>query len=426
VPWTAVSGAISSDYLPGVLNVTTDFRRKVISSACFDFSNIITITAHSPVLNNTVSLLSLGSDTTLCNGENPNRLIGSVPTGGINSFAYLWLSSNDNATWNQIPLATARDYDPISLSAPTYFKRQVTSGACVVVSSSTVNVNVLPLITNNTITGDASVCKNLIPAPVTGAVLSGGAGSGSYTYSWQQSTDGGVSWKAASDVNNNADYQPPALSIPVKYRRFVTSGLKNTCKSTSNVYDISIDPLPVSQIDAGKDDQLFSIRKKYQLKAAAPVTGESGTWTPLNNSVSLSDPKSNSAVAENLSFGTNTFIWTVERTPCKLSDTVNIVVKNDLFPQGFSPNGDSYNNEFIIEGLDPELNYVDLKIINGAGTEVYKISNRSGLTSLSWDGKNQKGIELPEGTYYYMLKLTSRDGKGSDITKSGFIILKRY
>jgi gliding motility-associated-like protein len=105
---------------------------------------------------------------------------------------------------------------------------------------------------------------------------------------------------------------------------------------------------------------------------------------------------------------------------------VNIIVKNDLFPQGFSPNGDSYNNEFIIEGLDPELNFVDLKIVNGAGTEVYKTSNRNGQTSLSWDGKNQKGIELPEGTYYYLLSLTSRDGKVKNITKSGFIVLKRY
>jgi gliding motility-associated-like protein len=285
---------------------------------------------------------------------------------------------------------------------------------------------VLPLISNNIITGDASVCKNLAPGLVKGAELSGGAGSGSYTFLWQKSADGGLTWTAATAVNNAADYQPPALSIPAKYRRFVTSGLKNTCQSTSNVYDISIDSLPVSQIYAGQDDQVFSIRKRYQLKAATPVSGETGTWTYPDSHITIGSPNSNTALAENLSFGTNTFIWTVERTPCKLSDTVNIIVKNDLFPQGFSPNGDSYNNEFIIEGLDPELNFVDLKIVNGAGTEVYKTSNRNGQTSLSWDGKNQKGIELPEGTYYYLLSLTSRDGKVKNITKSGFIVLKRY
>jgi hypothetical protein len=123
VPWTTVNGATNADYLPGVLDVTTDFRRKVISSACFSFSNILTITAHSPVLNNNVSLISLGSDTTLCNGGNPARLSGSVPTGGINTYAYLWLSSTDNSTWNQIPAATLRDYDPPTLTVPTYYKR---------------------------------------------------------------------------------------------------------------------------------------------------------------------------------------------------------------------------------------------------------------------------------------------------------------
>jgi gliding motility-associated-like protein len=111
---------------------------------------------------------------------------------------------------------------------------------------------------------------------------------------------------------------------------------------------------------------------------------------------------------------------------CKLSDTVNIDVKKDLFPQGFSPNGDPYNNTFVIEGLDQDIHYVDLRIVNGAGTEVYKISNRNGQTSLSWDGKNERGLDLPEGTYYYMLNLTLKTTNASVFKKSGFIILKRY
>ena len=426
IPWTAVSGVVSAGYVPGILNETTDFRRKVISSACFSYSNTITIIAHNPILNNNVSLISAGADTTLCNGGTPARLVGSLPSGGINSYAYLWLSSTDNTTWNQVPTATLRDYNPPSLTVPTYYKRQVISGACLVVSTTTVNVNILPLITNNTISGTASVCKNLKPTIITGGALSGGGGTGSYTYLWQESINGGATWNPASLVNNASDYQPPALSVPTKYRRYVTSGLKNTCQSTSNIFDISIDPLPLSEINAGNDDVIFSILKSYQLKAVSPLTGEYGTWAPVNSGISIDDTTRNNASASNLSVGANTFVWTVHRGSCKLSDTVSIVVQKDLFPQGFSPNGDTYNNEFIIEGLDSDIHYVDLRIVNGAGTEVYKTSNRNGQTSISWDGKNTKGDEMPEGTYYYMLNLISRKTNASVFKKSGFIVLKRY
>jgi gliding motility-associated-like protein len=426
LPWTPVVGVTTAAYSPGALNVTTDFRRTVVSSACSSVSNIITITAHSAILNNSISILSAGTDTTLCNGGNPSKLTGTVTTGGINSYAYLWLSSTDNATWTQIPTAgTLRDYDPPALSVTTYYKRQVISGACLVVSASTVNVNVLPLINNNTISGTLTVCKNLVPKVITGGALTGG--SGSYTYLWQESSDGGSTWIPAKLINNTADYQPPALSIPMKYRRYVTSGLKNTCQNTSNIFDISIDPLPLSQIDAGQDDDIFSIQRIYQLKAVAPLTGENGVWKPLNNGTfTISDTTRNDAAAGNLSLGANLFLWTVHRGPCKLSDSVSIDVHKDLFPQGFSPNEDPYNNTFIIEGLDLDVHFVDLKIVNGAGTEVYKTSNRNGQTSISWDGKNDKGLELPEGTYYYMLNLTSKKSNASVFKKSGFIILKRY
>jgi gliding motility-associated-like protein len=426
LPWTPVAGVTTSVHSPGNLSVTTDFRRRVISSACSNISNTITIIAHNSILNNSISLLSSGTDTTLCNGANPTRLTGSLPTGGISSYAYLWLSSTDNATWTQIPVAsTLRDYDPPVLTVPTYYKRQVVSGACLVVSASTVYVNVLPLIANNTISGTSTVCKNLVPKVVTGAAISGG--SGSYNYLWQESSDGGATWQSAALVNNSADYQPPALSVPMKYRRYVTSGLKNTCQNTSNVFDISIDPLPTSQINAGPDDNIFSIQRIYQLKAVPPVTGETGAWKPLNNGTfSINDTTRNDATASNLVLGTNSILWTVHRGPCKLSDTVNIDVHKDLFPQGFSPNDDPYNNTFVIEGLDLDVHYVDLRIVNGAGTEVYKTSNRNGQTSVTWDGKNEKGLELPEGTYYYMLNLTSKKTNASVFKKSGFIILKRY
>jgi gliding motility-associated-like protein len=101
----------------------------------------------------------------------------------------------------------------------------------------------------------------------------------------------------------------------------------------------------------------------------------------------------------------------------------------DFIPEGFSPNWDRVNDIFKIEGLNLTDQYVDLSIVNGAGKEVFSTSNHNGKTLTDtwtdWDGKNSKEQDLPEGTYYYMLKITPVGGKALPPT-SGFIVLKRY
>ena len=66
----------------------------------------------------------------------------------------------------------------------------------------------------------------------------------------------------------------------------------------------------------------------------------------------------------------------------------------------------------------------ELSILNGAGTVVFTTTNRDGQEWVDWDGRNNKGIELPEGTYYYLLKLTTSEKRV--FKESGFIELKRY
>jgi len=166
------------------------------------------------------------------------------------------------------------------------------------------------------------------------------------------------------------------------------------------------------------------------MKAIVPVLTETGIWAVLNNGTSSFDDttKYNTTVRK-LIVGKNSFLWTIHRGPCILKDSVNVVLLEDFVPQGFSPNGDAWNNTFVIEGLNLDDNYVELSIVNSAGTEVFKTSNRDNQKWTDWDGKNSKGIDLAEGTYYYLLKITSnslKGGNGQVFKKSGFIILKRY
>jgi gliding motility-associated-like protein len=374
-------------------------------------------------------LLGGGTSQTICNNQVPNPLQGTTPTGGTDipgDFAYLWKYSTDNLTFNPIPGAiTTFNYAPAELFVTTYYKRDAISGACTV-SSNPIAVTVLPAITNNTLSGNPKVCFSLIPELITGATLSGG--SGTYKYFWQQSTDGGTQWNPAAGTNSSSNYQAPALFVPTRYRRTVTSGLNDCCTSTSDIFDIGIDPLPVSQIDAGPDTIIYSAQKIYHMKAVNPATaGETGIWSVLDNGTSDPAEVSNyKTLVTNLSVGANSFLWTVSKGNCDLKDSVRVVLLKDFEPEGFSPNGDSWNNTFIIEGLDENDNYLDLSIVNGAGSEVFSTTNRNGQKWSNWDGKNSKGLDLSEGTYYYMLKIAPKNLAGSVIKKNGFIILKRY
>jgi hypothetical protein len=423
--WALISGAAGADYQPPALTDTTRYRR-IVNSTCSDISKSIMIVVHKPILNTNISVTGGGTTETICNDQQPGLLHGSVATGGTGiagSYLYQWKFSLDNSVFTSVPTGgTGINYQPPQLTATTYYNRQVSSGACIV-TSNTLTETVLPPITSNIISGKASVCFSLVPDPVTGETLAGG--SGTYKYFWWQSTDGGTNWVAAAGTNNTSTYQPPALITATQYERTITSGLNDCCTSTSNIFSIGIDPLPVSQIYLGPDTIIYSILGNYDLKAIAPDLGETGKWSLLDGTGKIDDPANNVTTVRDLTFGGNSFIWTVSRGSCILSDTLNIELLKPFYPQGFSPNGDAWNNTFVIEGLNLDDNYVDLSIVNGAGTEVFRTSNRNGQIWTDWDGKNSRGLDLSEGTYYYLLKVTSRSGQASS-KKSGFIILKRY
>jgi gliding motility-associated-like protein len=254
-------------------------------------------------------------------------------------------------------------------------------------------------------------------------------GSGTYLFLWEQSKDG-TAWIPAQGTNNQTDgiYQPLIMTRTMKYHRTVNSGANNCCTSTSNVLELVLDSLPPgSSINAGPDTIIYSFDYIVQMVADPAITGGRGKWTVVEGSGSFENDSDNKTRVTGLSTGLNTYLWTVTRGACKLEDQVNVSILDLVIPEGFSPNNDpdGYNNKFIVNGLDLPNQTAELTIINGAGVEVYYTSNHNGNEWNDWDGKNSKGVDLPEGTYYYLLKITSK-GNAQVFKKSGFIVLKRY
>lgn len=233
--WTAASGTNTlKDYSPPSLSATMYYRRNVSSGSCTAItSNTITITVLSGIAGN-----SIATPQTICSGQAASPLTGSTPTGGNSSYSYLWEQSNDNITWVAASgTNNLQGYSPGVLTSTTYFRRVVTSAMCASNSSSAVLITVLPVITNNTISSNQTLCGAQAPATLTGPAPSGG--SGTFTYLWEQSTDN-IIWTAATGTNNTQNYSPSSISVVHYFRRIVTSG---SCTSTSNTITVTVEPV---------------------------------------------------------------------------------------------------------------------------------------------------------------------------------------
>jgi len=72
----------------------------------------------------------------------------------------------------------------------------------------------------------------------------------------------------------------------------------------------------------------------------------------------------------------------------------------ETVPNVFSPNGDGINDIFMLDGVINQCyDTIHVEIYNRWGQMAYE----SDETDFRWDGKNKKGNELPEGTYYVIL-----------------------
>lgn len=426
--WSDIPGftnITNPSYQPPALSDTTFFRR-IAYAICIDSANSIQVNIHPGITNNFVSLSSGITDTIICNNQTPAGFIGTAPAGAIGNFTYQWLSSaSGNSGFVPVQNAILPDYpNPATLSTTTYFRRQVSSGACIDTSSSLLTVNVLAPISNNIISSSqTAVCENTAPLQITGALPAGG--NGTFRYLWEQSDDA-LFWIQAAGVNTSAAYQPPVLTKGTWYRRNIISGLADCCSSISNELQIGINPEPVGPVMAGPDEKIYSTGRTYDMKADPPVAaGESGFWTALEpGTASVGDITDCRTEVRHLAVGKNYFIWTITNGLCNIQDSVVIDLMPDFIPEGFSPNSDGVNDNFIIEGLDLTQQTVDLTIISGAGTIVFRTSNRNGQQWVDWSGKNNSGADLPEGTYYYMLYYSGPDQP--TVKKSGFIVLKRH
>ncbi len=231
-------GTKSLSYAPGTLTATTYYQVLVTSNGLSLPSASSTITVMPQLTAGTVS----GPSSVTYNSS--VTFSSTQGAGGGNcagSYGYQWFGSTDGVNYQSIGGANAAVYWT-NLRGTGYFKRQVVCGT-ETVWSNVVYVQVSPQFYGGSISpGALTITSGTGPGLLTGDPASGGNCGGSYSYQWQQSTDG-INYTTASGSSTAQNYTPAALTATTWFRRRAVCG---TDTSYTNVCVITVGTIPAT------------------------------------------------------------------------------------------------------------------------------------------------------------------------------------
>ncbi|HET6224860.1 MAG TPA: gliding motility-associated C-terminal domain-containing protein [Bacteroidia bacterium] len=216
------------------LTSTSLFRAVVKNGSCN--------TANSSAATLTVSPLSVGGtvlgNATVCSGSNNGTLTLTGKSGTVQN----WESStNSGATWSSIAnTTTILNYS--NITATTYYRALVKSGACSNDTSSIAIVTVDAASVGGTLSSSDTVCKGANSGTLN---LTGYTGA---IQQWQFSTDGGINWLTLGNTTSSQAYLN--LTTTTSYRVYVKNASCNG--ANSSVVTIKVeDPVTAGTLSAG-------------------------------------------------------------------------------------------------------------------------------------------------------------------------------
>ena len=297
----------------------------------------------------------------------PDGAIDITVGGGTPGYSYQW-SGGSNATTQ----------DLAGILPDTYIVVVTDTNGCTIADT----VDVLSTVTVLASAGnDTAFCQ-----PGTALLSASGSSANATGYQWYMITS-----PVDSLIGSTVDITLVPPSGATSYYVIADSG---GCAHRDTVV-VTANPLPA--VDAGPD---MSIIGGTSVVLGGNPTGPAGSsymWNPTTNT---DDTISNPGVTPLV---TTTYTVTVTSSEgCVSSDVITITVASDItFANGFSPNGDGVNEEWIIEKIELFPNCV-VEIYNRWGELLFQ---STGYTE-TWKGE-YKGEQLPVGTYYYIINLNN-------------------
>ena len=101
------------------------------------------------------------------------------------------------------------------------------------------------------------------------------------------------------------------------------------------------------------------------------------------------------------------FVTVVDSAGCIALDSIILRQPNPIIPieslkipNSFTPNGDGFNDFFVITGLQPDYSKNKFLVFNMKRQLVYSADNYSN----TWNGESNEGKKLPEGNYFIVFE----------------------
>jgi gliding motility-associated-like protein len=382
--WVTAQGTASSlkDLGSEALNTVQYFRRIVYSSPatkeCTDTSNTVEVRINPLPSGDVVS-----SKDTLCAGE---TLYVKFTVAGLHSpFA---VSLGGKTKEGVVSALDSIDFMPLSNQVYTITAVQDDSGCVADISASTGLVEAVVYQVPEAFAGeDDEICAN------------------QYTLAAQKSVAGSVGlWTATGVTFDDAQDESAAVTADAYGTSILT--WTETIWHCTDQDEVTLVFYEQPQAPDAGPDQVLDFKYSTILEASVPPVG-AGQWLAVSgNAVFDNDAEPAAGVSE--LENTNLLRWTVVNGVCPgVSDSMEITVNPLIIPKGFTPNGDTRNDVFDLGAVNAEL--IRIKIFNSAGALVYESDDYT--NGELWSGFNMNGVELPEGTYFYIadVKVAGRD-----------------
>lgn len=276
--------------------------------------------------------------------------------------------------WNGPGGFQSANEDITGLAPGSYILTVTDDNGCVLTQNVTVNAL-------STVVANAGV--DITECFGVSITLDGSQSTGAVTYQWFDDQGNVVGADAVITINGLGNG-------PHTFTLVVADG---PCSDNDQV-TVTILGLPIA--DAGPDQVIF-LSETAQLGGAP--TGPQGStffWSPdsLLNNGSVPNP-----IADPPSTTWFTVLVTAPNGCTSLDSVLVTVVPEIVIPTGFTPNGDGWNDTWVIDYIElfPEC---EVEVYNRWGEQLF----RSVGYRQPWEGKYNGGF-VPVGTYYYVIKL---------------------
>jgi len=426
-----IAGATGAQYSPGNLDVKYYYRREVTSTfvngsnnVCIDTTTIPVVIDIHPTYTADIADLSSGQDT-VCYGTQGKlslTLVEAVP--GSNGPWTILLDDSDGNTWSSF---SSNGTEDILVDANHVFSGATTEATILYTFNSITDQ--FGCVPDPVATEPGSIVIVRPPVPSSGGnqVICGlsnvslnatlGFGTGLWTGPIE------IGFTDPTDPTT----QVTASNQGVYTLTWTTSN--GLCPDAIDLADYTFWDTPSAAliIPDVTDTTLAAFIKDINLSADAYLTGDIN-WTFNLGGGNFSVSQGVSTIAQGMESGENEIQLTISSgggdcPQFDQIDVIRVIVQEDPFiSKGMSPEDKTGGNDyFYIENIENVEN--ELTIFNKLGTVLFQIDNYSCSmvdNSNCWDGRDKSNNPLPDGTYYYVLKILGSNPQ----TVTGYFIIK--